>query len=107
MFNLFRSGAKFTKYMLGGLLIIVAASMVTYLIPSTGLTSASTTGADNVLAEVGNDHITADDAKARRGPPGPGRPVAAGAVEVYVPQMVDQMVQDRAASYAFEKWASR
>ena len=53
MFNLFRSSAKLTKYLLGGLLLIVAASMVTYLIPNTGLTTASSNGADNVVAEVG------------------------------------------------------
>jgi hypothetical protein len=63
MFNLFRSGAKFTKYMLGGLLLIVAASMVTYLIPNTGLTTASGNGTDNVLAEIGNYTVTSDEAK--------------------------------------------
>src|SRR5512141_1591628 len=103
MFNLFRSGAKVTKYMLGGLLLIVAASMVTYLIPNTGLTTASSNGTDNVLAEVGNTTITADEAKLAA-----DRMVSTGqlpkdAVEVYLPQLVDQMIQDRAASYAFEK----
>ena len=103
MFNLFRSGAKFTKYMLGGLLLIVAASMVTYLIPNTGLTTASTTGADNVLAEVGNITITADDAKAAADRLVQGGQLPRDAVEVYLPQLVDQLVQDRAATYAFQK----
>ncbi len=103
MFNLFRSGAKFTKYMLGGLLLIVAASMVTYLIPNTGLTTASSSTGDNVLAEVGNSTITADDAKAAAERLVTGGQLPKDAVEVYLPQLVDQMVQDRAATYAFEK----
>jgi len=103
MFNLFRSGAKFTKYMLGGLLLIVAASMVTYLIPNTGLTTASTTGGDNVLAEVGNSTVTIDDARAAADRLVTGGQLPKDAVEVYLPQLVDQLVQDRAATYAFEK----
>ena len=103
MFNLFRSGAKFTKYMLGGLLLIVAASMVTYLIPNTGLTTASSTGGDNVLAEVGNSTITIDDARAAADRLVTGGQLPKDAVEVYLPQLVDQLVQDRAATYAFEK----
>ncbi len=103
MFNLFRSGAKVTKYMLGGLLLIVAASMVTYLIPNTGLTTASSTGGDNVLAEVGNSTITVDDAKAAADRLVQGGQLPKDAVEVYLPQLVDQLVQDRAATYAFDK----
>ena len=103
MFNLFRSGAKFTKYLLGGLLLIVAASMVTYLIPNTGLTASSDNGVDNVLAEVGGTTVTADQAKATI-----TRLVASGqlprdSVDVYLPQLIDQMIQDRAATYAFAK----
>ncbi len=103
MFNLFRSSAKLTKYLLGGLLLIVAASMVTYLIPNTGLTAANDTGGDNVLAEVGGTTVTTDQAKAAI-----TRLVANGqlphdSVDVYLPQLIDQMIQDRAATYAFEK----
>jgi peptidyl-prolyl cis-trans isomerase D len=102
MFDLFRSNAKVTRYLLGGLLLIVAASMVTYLIPGTGLTSA-TSSTDGVIAEVGGEQITADDARAAV-----DRLIAANqlpkeAVEVYLPQLVDQMIQDRAAAYAFTK----
>jgi len=103
MFNLFRSSAKLTKYLLGGLLLIVAASMITYLIPNTGLTASVDTGVDNVLAEVGGATVTADQAKAAI-----TRMVSSGqlprdSVDVYLPQMIDQMIQDRAATYAFAK----
>jgi peptidyl-prolyl cis-trans isomerase D len=103
MFNLFRSGAKFTKYLLGGLLLIVAASMVTYLIPNTGLTASSDTGADNVLAEVGGATVTADQAKASITRLVAGGQLPRDSVDVYLPQLIDQMIQDRAATYAFAK----
>lgn len=103
MFNLFRSGAKFTKYLLGGLLLIVAASMVTYLIPNTGLTASSDTGVDNVLAEVGGTTITADQAKAAITRLVTNGQLPRDSVDVYLPQLIDQMIQDRAATYAFAK----
>ena len=56
MFDLFRSSDKVKKYILGGLLTLVALSMVTYLIPNY---STGTTTTDNpVLAEIGGkkDH---------------------------------------------------
>lgn len=102
MFNLFRSNAKVTRYLLGGLLLIVAASMVTYLIPSSGLTTDSTVQA-GIVAEVGGAQITTDDAKAAVDRMLAANQIPKEAVEVYVPQIVDQMIQDRAAAYAFEK----
>jgi len=104
---LFHSSAKLTKYLLGGLLLIVAASMVTYLIPNAGLTAANDTGIDNVLAEVGGTTITADQAKAAINRLVTGGQLPRDAVDVYLPQLVDQMIQDRAAIYAFGKMGLR
>ena len=98
MFNLFRSGAKFTKYLLGGLLLIVAASMVTYLIPNTGLTASSDSGVDNVLAEVGGSTITADQVKAAITRLVTNGQLPRDSADVYLPQLIDQMIQDRAAA---------
>jgi len=103
MFNLFRSNAKITKYLLGGLLLIVAASMVTYLIPNTGLTAATDTGVDNVLAEVGGTTVTADQAKTAISRLLANGQLPRDSVDVYLPQLIDQMIQDRAATYAFGK----
>ena len=102
MFNLFRSNAKITRYLLGGLLLIVAASMVTYLIPNSGLTT-TTSASDGIVAVVGGSSVSADDAKAAV-----DRLIAAGqlpreAVDAYLPQVIDQMIQDRAVEYSFEK----
>src|SRR5258706_874005 len=103
MFNLFRSSAKLTKYLLGGLLLIVAASMVTYLIPNAGLTAANDTGIDNVLAEVGGTTVTATQAKAAITRLVTNGQLPRDSVNVYLPQLIDQMIQDRAATYAFAK----
>ena len=102
MFNLFRSNAKVTRYLLGGLLLIVAASMVTYLIPSSGLTTDST-APTGIAAEVGGAQITADDARAAVDRMLTANQIPKEAVEVYVPQIVDQLIQDRAAAYVFDK----
>ena len=52
---------------------------------------------------MGNSTITADDAKAAADRLVAGGQLPKDAVEVYLPQLVDQLVQDRAATYAFEK----
>src|ERR1051326_9452584 len=61
MFNLFRSSDKVKKYLLGGLLTLVALSVVTYLIPNYSLGTTSTT--NPVLAEIGGQKITSLEAQ--------------------------------------------
>lgn len=100
MFDLFRSRQKAVRYMLIGLLSIVALSMVTYLIPGFGSPTQSR-AEDGTLAEIGNTKLTAQEvvtamqAILQRGQLPPD------AVDVYVPQIVDEMVQQRAIAYEF------
>jgi len=61
MFNLFRSSDKVKKYLLGGLLSLVALSMITYLVPNYNTGTTSTTNA--VLADIGGRKITALEAQ--------------------------------------------
>ncbi len=96
MFDLFRSSDKVKKYILGGLLTLVALSMVTYLIPNY---STGTTTTDNpVLAEVGGKKITALEAQQLFQKYSQGR-IPPDLLEVYLPQFVEQMVSERAALY--------
>lgn len=96
MFDLFRSSDKIKKYVLGGLLTLVALSMVTYLIPNYSL---GTTPTDNpVLAEIGGKKITALEAQQLFQKTTQGR-IPPDLVEVYLPQFVEQLVSERAALY--------
>jgi peptidyl-prolyl cis-trans isomerase D len=96
MFDLFRSPDKVKKYILGGLLTVVALSMVTYLIPNYNLGTTTTSNA--VLAEVGGQKITALEAQQLFEKTSAGR-IPADLMEVYLPQFVEQMISQRAALY--------
>lgn len=98
MFNLFRSRQKVTRYLVGGFLLVVAASMLTYL-TQTGLTSADT---DTVLAEVGPTKITVQEIQGMVDRGLRNNQLSADTVEVLLPSYVDQLLQQRAAVYAFE-----
>ena len=60
MIRFLQSGNKAAKYILGGLMLILAASMVVYLIP--GFMSESTVNRSGVLASVGGEDVTTDAA---------------------------------------------
>jgi peptidyl-prolyl cis-trans isomerase D len=61
MIRFLQSGNKAAKYILGGFLLILAASMVTYLIP--GFLSGSDISRSNVVAKVGGEEISADEVR--------------------------------------------
>ena len=61
MFNLFRSREKAVRIMLGGILGVVALSMVMYLVPGYGLNNG-TTADDSVIAEVADQKLTTQQA---------------------------------------------
>jgi len=96
MFDLFRSSDKVKKYVLGGLLTLVALSMVTYLIPN--YNTGTTTSDNPVLAEVGGTKITALEAQQLFQKYSQGR-IPPDLLDVYLPQFVEQMVSERAALY--------
>ena len=99
MFNLFRSNAKVTRYMMGGFLLVVAASMLTYL-TQTGLTSADS---ETVVAQVGPSKITAAEVQAAVQRGLQGGQLSPNTVDLMLPTFVDQMLQQRAAIYAFNE----
>lgn len=103
MFDLFRSRQKAVRYMLIGLLSVVALSMVTYLIPGFGTTQATNANDDQTVAQIGDTKLTAQDVVLQmerfmqRGPLPPDM------IDAYLPQMVDQMVDERAMDYEFAR----
>ena len=96
MFDLFRSRDTLVRYLLGGLLIVVALSMVTYLIPSYNDQTGTT--ANPVLAEVGGTPIYAADAQTRFQRTIQGQ-IPPEMQEIYFPQFLEQMIQNLAVVY--------
>jgi peptidyl-prolyl cis-trans isomerase D len=96
MFDLFRSRDKLVRYMLGGILVVVAASMITYLIP--GFNTNTGTAAPTVF-EVGDHKYTVQDVQQGFQRLVQGQHMTPETADIYFPQFVDQMVQARAAVY--------
>lgn len=97
MFNLFLRREKATRYLLGGVMLILAASMLTYL-GQTGLTSAD--GSDT-LAEVGSTKITMQQFQVMLDRGIRGGQISPNTLDLMLPTFVDQMLQEKAALYAF------
>jgi peptidyl-prolyl cis-trans isomerase D len=100
MFDLFRSRDKAVRILLGGLLLVVAFSMLTYLVPSY---NTGSTGSDTVIAEIGKDTITLAEAQRLVQATVRGRQLPVDILPTYIPQMVDQMVTERAMSMEAER----
>jgi len=96
MFDLFRSRDKAVRILLSGLLLIVALSMVTYLIPSYG---SGDRGQDSVIAQVGKEDITLREAQLSIQAAMRGRQVPPEMLAYYVPQLIEQMINDRSMAY--------
>jgi peptidyl-prolyl cis-trans isomerase D len=79
---------------LGGLLLLVAFSMLTYLVPN--YNNGSTSGSDMVVAEVGKDTITLAETQRLIQATIRARQLPVDILPTYIPQMVDQMVTTRA-----------
>src|SRR5690348_16514274 len=96
MFDLFRSRDKAVRYLLGGVLGIVALSMVITLVPGFGNQSSAP---EPVLAVVGGDKITTHDVQQRLQQLMKNRSIPPELVQMYLPQMIDSMIADRAVAY--------
>jgi peptidyl-prolyl cis-trans isomerase D len=82
------------------LLLVVAASMLMYLVPNY---SAGTTSSDTVIAEIGNDAITLAETQRLIQSTIKGRQLPVEILPNYIPQMVDQMVTERAMVFEAER----
>ncbi len=97
MFNLFRSRAKVKQYLMGGLLLLVALSMVTYLIP--GGYSSSSGSQDQVIAQIGKETLTARDVQQQMQAAMRSKKFPAEMASYYVGQLIDELISSRALAY--------
>ncbi|HYW43742.1 MAG TPA: peptidyl-prolyl cis-trans isomerase [Bryobacteraceae bacterium] len=100
MFDLFRSRDKAVRILLGALLLVVALSMLTYLVPSYN-TGASLN--DTVVAEVGKEPIGLVEVQRLIQNTMRGRQLPPDILPNFIPQMVDNMISDRALAYEAQK----
>jgi peptidyl-prolyl cis-trans isomerase D len=97
MFDLFRSRDKAVRILLGGILVVVSFSMLTYLIPNFNTGSNDTS--DQVVAEIGKDTLTLTEVQTTVQQAMRGRQIPASVLPSYIPQMVDEMIMERALAY--------
>src|SRR5579864_290840 len=96
MFDLFRSRDKAVRFFLSALLLIVALSMVTYLIPSYG---TGDRGTDGILAKIGKDTVTMREAQLAIQAQMRGRTVPPDLISLYIPRIVDEIITQRSLVY--------
>lgn len=103
MFDLFRSREKAVRYLLTALLALVGLSMVTYLIPGSGQQYDSGPGNTQVLAKIGNSELTSQEVSKAISNMTRQRQMPAELLSIYVPQIVQQMITERALAYEAER----
>src|SRR5260370_10515508 len=102
MFDLFRSRDKAVRILLGALLLLVAVSMLIYLVPGSG--SSSGTQDDQVIAEIGGKStLTIRDVQRQIKDVTRNKQVPNQMLQAYVPQMIEGMLYDRAVAYQAER----
>ena len=102
MFDLFRSRDKAVRILLGAILVIVALSMITYLIPGSG---TGTTGGtqDNLIAKVGDQKITVLEAQRALANGLRGGQIPPQYMSLYAPQLIQSLITDRALAYEAQR----
>ena len=96
MFDLFRSRDKAVRFFLSALLLIVALSMVTYLIPSYG---SGDRGPDGVVAKIGKETVTMHEAQLAIQTQLRGRQIPPELLSLYVPRIIDSIITQRSLVY--------
>ncbi len=102
MFDLFRSRDKAIRIMLGAMLLLVALSMLTYLVPSYD-TGTNAAGNSTVVAKVGSDTITLPEVQRLIQNTQRNRQMPPEMLTTFIPQMVQDMVTERAMAYEAQR----
>jgi len=100
MFDLFRSRDKAVRILLGGLLLLVALSMLTYLVPSYNTGGSSS---DLVIAQIGKDTLTLPEVQQVIQMSMRGRQMPPEIMSFQVPRMVDNLVTERALAFEAQR----
>ncbi len=100
MFDLFRSRDKAMRIMLAGMGFLLAASMLTYLIPSYNSGGGTT---DTVVADVGGQPISLAEVQRLVQNTVRGRQLPPEVLPNFLPQMIDQMITERALAYEAQR----
>jgi len=100
MFDLFRRRDRVVRWMLTALLLLVALSLVTYLIPGSGMPGGFD---EQVVAEIGKEKLTLREVQLALTNASRERKIPSELMGVYVPQIIDNMVQDRAIAYEAQR----
>lgn len=100
MFDLFRSRTKSVRYMLGGLLSLVALSMVVTLIPGFGTPSNPNR---DVLATIGDTELTSQQIHRALSIQMKDGKLTRDSVKYMLPQMVNQMIAEFATMYEAQR----
>ncbi|HTW66008.1 MAG TPA: peptidylprolyl isomerase [Bryobacteraceae bacterium] len=106
MFDLFRSRAKLVRILLGAMLGVMALSMLVYLIPGSGMTTAADSS-DQVVAEIGKSDVTVAQVQQQLRNVLQNRQLPPDLAATYIPQIVDQAIAERAVSYEAEQLGVR
>jgi peptidyl-prolyl cis-trans isomerase D len=100
MFDLFRSRDKVVRIMLGGLLLVVALSMLTYLVPSYNMGGGDS---DAVVAQIGKDTITVPEVQQVIQMNMKGRQFPPELMPQYVPRFIDSLITQRALVFEAQR----
>ena len=101
MFDLFRSRDKAVRILLGALLLLVALSMLTYLIPSYDTGQASSGG--QVVAQVGKQDILLSDMQRLIQENLTNRQLPPELLPTFIPQMIQDLITQRALEYEAQR----
>ena len=100
MFDLFRSREKSVRYLLGALLVVVAASMLTYLIPNYNMGGG---GQEMVVAEVGGETIPLIDVQRGIKNLSQNRQIPPQVIPNMIPNIVETLITERALAREAQK----
>jgi peptidyl-prolyl cis-trans isomerase D len=106
MFDLFRSRAKAVRIMLGAMLGVIALSMLVYLIPGTGMTTAADSG-DQVVADIGSSTVTVTEIQQQLRNALQNQRLPPDLAATYIPQIIDQAIAERAVAYEAQQLGFR